>query len=122
MPDRPAPTIRTSRCSMAAVSSGGRAGQLVVKAPGLAEELGAPALHQLVRVAVVGVEVTPVVVLQLVPELAAEDRAATQPGEALAQRSAAVGGAVAGERGRSEERRVGKECVSTCRSRWAPYH
>src|SRR3546814_11122403 len=23
--------------------------------------------------------------------------------------------------GRSEERRVGKECVSTCRSRWAPY-
>src|SRR3546814_4039542 len=34
-----------------------------------------------------------------------------------------------GERGadsaglpRSEERRVGKECVSTCRSRWSPYH
>src|SRR3546814_6638804 len=24
--------------------------------------------------------------------------------------------------GRSEERRVGNECVSTCRSRWAPYH
>src|SRR3546814_17617039 len=23
---------------------------------------------------------------------------------------------------RSEERRVGKECVSTCRSRWLPYH
>src|SRR3546814_11360717 len=23
---------------------------------------------------------------------------------------------------RAEERRVGKECVSTCRSRWAPYH
>src|SRR3546814_2612946 len=32
-----------------------------------------------------------------------------QPGEA----AAAV---------RSEERRVGKECVSTCRSRWSPYH
>src|SRR3546814_16244260 len=30
-----------------------------------------------------------------------------QPGDAL---------------GRSEERRVGKECVSTCRSRWTPYH
>src|SRR3546814_19531906 len=38
---------------------------------------------------------------------------------------------VMGERGlnrepatpdRSEERRVGKECVSTCRSRWSPYH
>src|SRR3546814_8048811 len=27
-----------------------------------------------------------------------------------------------GCRGRSEERRVGKECVSTCRSRWSPYH
>src|SRR3546814_5573259 len=23
---------------------------------------------------------------------------------------------------RSEERRIGKECVSTCRSRWSPYH
>src|SRR3546814_14001252 len=23
---------------------------------------------------------------------------------------------------RPEERRVGKECVSTCRSRWSPYH
>src|SRR3546814_2291807 len=27
-----------------------------------------------------------------------------------------------GESCRSEERRVGKECVSTCRSRWSPYH
>src|SRR3546814_18314563 len=27
----------------------------------------------------------------------------------------------AGLRSRSEERRVGKECVSTCRSRWSPY-
>src|SRR3546814_18887021 len=25
-------------------------------------------------------------------------------------------------RDRSEERRVGTECVSTCRSRWSPYH
>src|SRR3546814_1710734 len=25
-------------------------------------------------------------------------------------------------RQRSEERRVGKECVSTCRARWSPYH
>src|SRR3546814_18366524 len=24
--------------------------------------------------------------------------------------------------GETEERRVGKECVSTCRSRWSPYH
>src|SRR3546814_5532004 len=28
----------------------------------------------------------------------------------------------AGSCDRSEERRVGKECVSTCRSRWSPYH
>src|SRR3546814_17679310 len=28
----------------------------------------------------------------------------------------------AGDDERSEERRVGKECVSTCRSRWATYH
>src|SRR3546814_1106960 len=27
-----------------------------------------------------------------------------------------------GARQRSEERRVGKECVSTCRSRWSPYY
>src|SRR3546814_10693217 len=27
-----------------------------------------------------------------------------------------------GPHNRSEERRVGKECVSTCRSRWSPYH
>src|SRR3546814_6029239 len=30
-------------------------------------------------------------------------------------------GSVSAEGG-SEERRVGKECVSTCRSRWSPYH
>src|SRR3546814_7924861 len=53
-----------------------------------------------------------------------------QPGEVerLAQ---LVGAHVAGHRlgaggprlgDRSEERRVGKECVSTCRSRWSPYH
>src|SRR3546814_14990825 len=30
-----------------------------------------------------------------------------------------IGGALVA---RSEERRVGKECVSTCRSRWSPYH
>src|SRR3546814_13776918 len=30
--------------------------------------------------------------------------------------------AIAAEQARSEERRVGEECVSTCRSRWSPYH
>src|SRR3546814_17650857 len=35
-----------------------------------------------------------------------------------------MGGAEGDESGhdRTEERRVGKECVSTCRSRWAPKH
>src|SRR3546814_12583765 len=40
--------------------------------------------------------------------------------EAGAQR-VVVGGASLGAMERSEERRVGKECVSTCRSRWSPY-
>src|SRR3546814_13916798 len=34
----------------------------------------------------------------------------------------AVYGDPAFDLARSEERRVGKECVSTCRSRWSPYH
>src|SRR3546814_4812712 len=38
--------------------------------------------------------------------------------EELAHRAAGI----RGEKLRSEERRVGKECVSTCRSRWSPYH
>src|SRR3546814_20970193 len=33
-----------------------------------------------------------------------------------------VTGCYSGLQVRSEERRVGKECVSTCRSRWSPYH
>src|SRR3546814_15301667 len=36
---------------------------------------------------------------------------------------AAAGAVTETEReARSEERRVGRECVSTCRSRWSPYH
>src|SRR3546814_17380111 len=44
-------------------------------------------------------------------------------GEAFLQRKlepVAAGDAVA--RPRSDERRVGKECVSTCRPRWSPLH
>src|SRR3546814_21123339 len=33
-----------------------------------------------------------------------------------------IGQRIARALDRSEERRVGKECVSTCRSRWSPYH
>src|SRR3546814_3651331 len=51
-----------------------------------------------------------------------------QPGDLLGHDDAAtaavhldVPGAALAEEFRSEERRVGKECVSTCRSRWSPY-
>src|SRR3546814_9427524 len=33
-----------------------------------------------------------------------------------------LGDALGEQQRRSEERRVGKECVSTCRSRWSPYN
>src|SRR3546814_19599497 len=53
------------------------------------------------------------------------DRRLTQLGHELRDRGGEAGAqigicAVRGER--SEERRVGKECVSTCRYRWSPYH
>src|SRR3546814_11858882 len=38
------------------------------------------------------------------------------------ERLGAAGEAGEGARGRSEERRVGKESVSTCISRWSPFH
>src|SRR3546814_2660714 len=38
------------------------------------------------------------------------------------KRDASCGATPGGLNTRSEERRVGKECVSTCRSRWSPYH
>src|SRR3546814_12376149 len=53
-----------------------------------------------------------------------------RPGEVVEERTVrfrTVGdltltGCVESEAARSEERRVGKECVSTCRSRWSPCH
>src|SRR3546814_15501479 len=38
------------------------------------------------------------------------------------QNRALIDAEIIGIEPRSEERRVGKECVSTCRSRWSPYH
>src|SRR3546814_12877969 len=42
--------------------------------------------------------------------------------EEPAQGASAPIGLAAAPAERSEERRVGTECVSTCRSRWSPYH
>src|SRR3546814_9559597 len=54
------------------------------------------------------------------PAVDGGDGRALEPAQAA---EPAVGGALRLARGhRSEERRVGKECVSTCRSRWSPYH
>ena len=51
---------------------------------------------------------------------------AAGPTERARKAVALVGGMKAfvsrGDVVRSEERRVGKECVTTCRSRWSPYH
>src|SRR3546814_4491363 len=43
-------------------------------------------------------------------------------GRRVAVSATAFPATAGGEQQRSEERRVGKECVSTCRSRWSPYH
>src|SRR3546814_11852063 len=43
-------------------------------------------------------------------------------GEAVEQRAQCFHVSRVPRASRSEERRVGKECVSTCRSRWSPYH
>src|SRR3546814_6544712 len=40
----------------------------------------------------------------------------------IKQKDVQLKGSAIESRIRSEERRVGKECVSTCRSRWSPYH
>src|SRR3546814_16958661 len=52
---------------------------------------------------------------------AAASLAALLPSINMADSSADVA-AISDPRLRSEERRVGKECVSTCRSRWSTYH
>src|SRR3546814_18127488 len=67
---------------------------------------------------------------RLVDPLAEQRHGARVRDEQLVELPEVGGGDVAGARDRpevisltrSEERRVGKECVSTCRSRWSPYH
>src|SRR3546814_11328272 len=48
---------------------------------------------------------------QFVPGINGRGKAAVQPCNPVCAAAA-----------RSEERRVGTECVRTCRSRWSPYH
>src|SRR3546814_11404162 len=61
------------------------------------------------------------VMLQVVGAIGDQVRADCRAGQPLAEEI--VDFAVRVERAmRSEERRVGKECVSTCRSRWSPYN
>ena len=43
-------------------------------------------------------------------------------GIVIAAMEDAIAKAARARYGRSEERRVGKECLSVCRSRWSPYH
>src|SRR3546814_19440490 len=56
--------------------------------------------------------------------VALADRAGDRHGGVVGERNRRLapfaGGGIAAQR--SEERRVGKECVSTCRSRWWPYN
>src|SRR3546814_13537586 len=52
--------------------------------------------------------------------LAGRKKQTLRYGENPHQAAAAYGSGA--PRARSEERRVGKECVSTCRSRWSPYN
>src|SRR3546814_1052807 len=60
--------------------------------------------------------------LRLLPAHAGDDLTLHLP-EGVAKASVRVQGEPLSEsRWRSEERRVGKECVSACRSRWSPYH
>ena len=53
-----------------------------------------------------------------IPQLSDEALAAYYPAEYYEEFYEHSGG----RGGRSEERRVGKECHLTCRSRWSPYH
>src|SRR3546814_14256633 len=67
----------------------------------------------------VGVDADPVV--EVDDRLEGDVGGAQESGELLDEPRAATV-LDASDTGRSEERRVGKEGVSTCRSRWSPYH
>ena len=68
-------------------------------------------------VAINGNQAKPVVIL---PTVSAKELA--KGGDTAGQVTFDIGLTGCTGNARSEERRVGKECVSTCRSRWSPYH
>src|SRR3546814_18071383 len=72
------------------------------------------------RIVDTDIEVELVVDLQICPEIVVESRRIVDA-RVLVRIRRREGREVTGG-ARSEERRVGKECVSTCRSRWSPYH
>src|SRR3546814_8554871 len=57
-----------------------------------------------------------------VPEIAERERSVASPRFVALYRRRHGGDLSFSQSVRSEERRVGKECVSTCRYRWSPYH
>src|SRR3546814_17243886 len=76
-----------------------------------------PALEHTGRVARLGLH-DPALTRRDLKRVARVDRAVGR----LGCRPVAAGEQQADREKRSEERRVGKEWVSTCRSRWSPYH
>src|SRR3546814_2021347 len=69
---------------------------------------------------VTGVQTCALPIFEVARRLEAEDEALPKEWIKRYAEMGFLGINVAEER--SEERRVGKECVSTCRSRWSPYH
>src|SRR6478609_6790188 len=109
MPDSPAPTTSTSRCSIDVGASGAsdstdirsfpsgcRRGcrEPVVQCARLTEQLASPPLDQLSGVVVVGVEVAAVEVAELTPHLFLHDRGMPEPTHAGAQPFLVVRGPV----------------------------
>ena len=60
--------------------------------------------------------------IPLVPKAGDRDEPDMMPAATQALPTQPPEGAAEEVRARSEERRVGKECTSWCRSRWSPYH
>ena len=63
-----------------------------------------------------------VLALDLDGTLTNDQKVVTPATRAALDAAAAKGVTIVLASGRSEERRVGKECASMCRSRWSPYH